>query len=102
MVRVHGIGRGHALHELHLHGQRRLARCQARAVAHAEDVRVHGHGGLAKGHVEHHVGGLASHAGQGFQLLARARHLAAVALDQDLAGLHQVFGLLRYRPMVLM
>jgi hypothetical protein len=59
----------------------------------AEDVRVHRHRRLAEGDVQHHVGGLAAHAGQGLQRLARARHLAAVLLDQDAAGLQQVLRL---------
>jgi hypothetical protein len=52
-------------------------------LADAEDVRVHRHGRFAEGDIEYHVGGLAPHAGQGLQRLARARHLAAVAFDQQ-------------------
>ena len=93
MVRVHPVGRGHPLQQFLFHFQWRLARGQAGAVADAEDVRVHRHGGLAKGHVEHHVGGLAAHTGQCFQGFAGARHLAAVLLYQDAASLQQVAGL---------
>jgi endonuclease-3 len=44
-------------------------------------VRVHCTSRLAERDVQHHVGGLAPHAGQGLQCLARARHLAAVLLS---------------------
>ena len=93
MVRVDQVLGGHALHQLQLHRQRVLARRQAGAVADAEDVRVDRHRRLAERHIEHHVGGLAAHAGQGLQRLARARHLAAMLLDEDAAGLDQVLRL---------
>jgi hypothetical protein len=54
---------------------------------------VDGDGGPAEGGVEHHVGGLAADAGQGLEGLAVLRHLAAVALQQDGAGLDDVLGL---------
>jgi hypothetical protein len=78
---------GHQPQQAQLHRQRRLALGDARAVGDAEDVRVHGHGGLAEGGVEHHVGGLAADAGQGLQRLAVPRHLAAVLVHQHAAGL---------------
>ena len=90
MVRVHRVRGRHALQQLQLDGQRRFARRQPGAVADAEDVRVHRHRRLAKGHVQHHVGGLAAHAGQRLKLGAGAGHLAAVPLDQDAAGLQQM------------
>jgi hypothetical protein len=49
--------------------------------------------GFAEGRVQHHVGGLAAHARQGFQRLALARHFAAVLVHQDLAGGDDVLGL---------
>ena len=55
-----------ALHQLHLHRQRCFARGQARAVAHAKDVCVHRHGGLPKGHIQHHIRCFAAHARQSF------------------------------------
>jgi uncharacterized membrane protein len=93
MVRDAEPGAGHALDQGVLHGARVLAGCDAGAVAEAEDVGVHGHGVLAEGDAEHDVGGLAADAGQGFQVLALARHLAAVALDQELREGDDVAGL---------
>ncbi|MCY1535937.1 hypothetical protein D9M68_713660 [compost metagenome] len=86
MVRVLHIFAGHEFFELAFDFQHVLAGGDAGAVGHAEDVRVHGHRGLAERGVEHHVGGLAAHAGQGFQRLAGLRHFAAVLLQQNLAG----------------
>ena len=63
------------------------------ATADMGDVGVHRHGRLAKGHVEHHVGRFAAHAGQLFQFFARAGHHAAVPLHQNAASLQQVPGL---------
>ena len=93
MVGVAAEQRWHALVELAFHRQRRLARRQAAAVADPEDMGVDRIGRLAKRHVEHHVGGLAANTGQGLQRLALARHLAAVLVHQDGAGLQQVLGL---------
>ncbi len=84
---------GNHLQQLLLHRQRGLSLCQSGAVGDAEDVGVHRHGGLAEGGVEHHVGGLASHAGQGFEIPAVVRHLAAELLDEDAAGLDDVLRL---------
>ncbi len=56
-------------------------------------MRVDGDGRLAKGGVEHHVGGLAADPGQGLQRVAVAWHLAAVLLENQPAGLDDVFGL---------
>ena len=90
VVRFHPVGRRHALEQLQLHLQRVAPRRQAGAVAHAEDVGVHRHRRLAEGHVEHHVGRFAAHAGQLLQRLARMRHLAAMLAQQDLASQQQV------------
>src|SRR5487761_2485145 len=84
---------GHALEQFQLDRQRRPAGRQTGAVADPEDVRVHRTGGLAEGHVEHHIGGLAAHARQRFERFAGARHLATVLLDQDGAGCEQVLRL---------
>src|SRR3546814_10551836 len=43
---------------------------------------VHGNGRLAEPGVEHHVGGLAADAGQGYERFAGARHLAFVQVEQ--------------------
>ena len=56
-------------------------------------MRVHRHGVFAERGVEHHIGGLAAHAGQRFEFLARARHFAAMLLEQDAAGGDGVLGL---------
>ena len=93
VVRVVQVLRRHALEQLQLDRQRRLARRQAGAVGDAEHVRVDRQRRLAERHVEDHVGRLAAHAGQGLQRGAVARHLAAVLLDQEAAGLEQVLGL---------
>jgi hypothetical protein len=45
-----------------------LARRQAGAVGDPKDVGIDGHGRLAEGGVEHHIGGLAPNPGQGFEL----------------------------------
>jgi hypothetical protein len=55
-------------------------------------VGVRRHCGLSKGDVEHHVCGLAAHAGQGLKRLSAAGNLAAVVRHQEFAGLHQVAG----------
>ena len=103
MVRVQAVFLGHALQQFQLDLERVLARRQAGAVADAEDVGVDGDGRLAEGHVHHHVGGLAADAGQRLQLLVGVRHLAAVALDQQLRLSAITFlALMRNRPMVLM
>jgi hypothetical protein len=59
-----------------------LAGGEAGAVGEAEDVGVDGHRRFAEDGVEHHVGGLAADAGQGFEGVAVVGHFAAVALEQ--------------------
>ena len=86
MVRILHELRRHHLHQPVLHRAHILAGRKPRAVGHAEDVRVHRHGRLAEGGVEHHVRGLAAHARQAFQRLARARYFTVVPLEQDPAG----------------
>jgi hypothetical protein len=54
------------------------------AIADSKHVRVHGDGELAERDVQHDVRGLAAHAGKRLQRLARARHFAAVLVEQDL------------------
>ena len=68
----------------HLDLERIFPDRQTRAVADAEHMRVDRHGRLAEGDIEHDIGGLAADAGQRFQLLARARHLATMLGDQFL------------------
>ena len=57
------------------------------------EVGVDGDAGDAEGVAEHHVGGLAAHAGQRDQVLEAGRHLAVVPLDERLAQLEQRLGL---------
>ena len=85
VVRVAAEGLRHDLLELRFDLVDRLARREAGAVADAEDVRVDREGLLAERGVEHDVGGLAADAGQRLQLLAGARDLAAMPVDQRLA-----------------
>ena len=89
---------GYALEQFQLNFQWRFAWCQAGAVAHAKDVRVHRHRGLAKGRVQNHICCLAAHTGQRLKCLTRARHLPAMQLDQHPAGLKQVLGLAVEKP----
>ncbi|VXA85183.1 hypothetical protein AERO8C_20333 [Aeromonas veronii] len=84
---------GHHFKQFLLHLIHVLAYRKASAVRYPEDMGIDGDGGPAKGGVEYHVGGLAADAGQGFQRFAILRHLAAVALQQDGAGLDDVLGL---------
>src|SRR5512132_1853324 len=64
------------------HLQRRLARSEAGAVGHSEDVRIDGDRRLAERYVEYDVGGLPPDAGERFEGVAVTGHLAAVAFDQ--------------------
>src|SRR5690606_26627308 len=70
-----------------------LARRDARAIRDTENVRVYRHGGMAESGVQHDIGGLAPHAGQGFERFARLRHFAAVLFEQNAAGRDDVAGL---------
>lgn len=83
----------HELQQFLLHLQNVLSRCYAGAVGDAEDMRVHRHGQLPEGGVEHHVGGLAANPGQGFEVLAVVGDLAAVLFDEDAAGFDDVLRL---------
>jgi hypothetical protein len=65
-----------------LHLARGLPRCQAGAVADAEDVGVHRHGAFAEGDVQHDIGGLAANPRQRFQRRTFLRHLPAMPFHQ--------------------
>ena len=80
------------LHQFVFHFADVFAGREFGAVGHAENVRVHGHHRLPECGVEYDVGGFAPHAGQGFQLFARAGDFAAVLLHQDFAGFDNVLG----------
>ena len=93
----HEFGRDHFLQpEFDL--ERRLARCEAGAVADAEHMGIDRHGGFAERHVEHDIGGLAAGAGQRLELGARARHLAAELGDQLFRQRDDVLGLVAVEP----
>jgi hypothetical protein len=91
------VFRWHHLIELHLHLERRLARCHAGPVAHAEDVGVDGNRRLTEGDVEYDVRGLAADAGQRLQRLARARACSSTSFFDKATTF---FALVRKRPMV--
>ena len=55
-------------------------------------MRIHCQRGLAESHIQHHIGGFAPHAGQGFQRRAAGGHFAPVFIHQNMAGSQQVFG----------
>ena len=78
--------------------ERRVARRQSGAVADAEHMGIDRHGVLAKGHVEHDIGGLAPDAGQRLHLGAGARHLAAEFGDQLFRQRDDVPGLVAIEP----
>ena len=84
MVRVAAERLGDDLLELRLDLVDILARREAGAVADAEDVRVDRERLLAECRVEDDVGGLAADAGERLKLLAGARDLTIMLLDQCL------------------
>src|SRR5471030_2442695 len=79
-----------------------LSGSKAGAVTDAVDVGVDGNGGPAEGGVEHHVGGFAAYAGQGFEGGTVFRHFTIVFFQQNAAGFDHVSALALNRPMVLM
>ena len=71
----------------------RFAGSEARAIADSEYVCVDCKGFLAERSVENDIGGLTPDARQRLQLLASARHLTAMLVDQRLAEENDVFRL---------
>ena len=70
------------LFKLQLGLQRGLrSACQTYACRHTKDVGIHRHHLLLPHHSTHHIGGLATHAGQALQLLQITGHLATELLD---------------------
>ena len=67
---------------------------QAGAVGYPEYVGVHGNGGLAESGIEDDVCRFPADPRQFFQCRTVLRNLAGMAVNQDLAGLDNVFGLL--------
>ena len=75
-----------------------LAGADAAAVSDAEDMGIDRLRGLMEPHVQHHIRGLAPDPGQRLQRGARRRHLAAIAVHQDLAQLDDVLRLVAEQP----
>ena len=93
MVRVAPERLRHDLFELGLDLVDIPAGGEAGAVADSKDVGVDRERLLAECGVEHDIGRLAAYAGQRLQLLARARHVAAVAVDQRLTERNDILRL---------
>ena len=93
MVGVAQVFPGDAAEQALLDFEHVLAGGEAGAVGEAEDVGVDGHRRLAEDGVEHHVGGLAADAGEGFEGFAVVGYLAAVAFDELAGELRGVLGL---------
>ena len=93
MVAVKGELRRYHLEQLLLDGIHRVTWGEASAVADAEDMRIDGDGRPTEGGVKHHIGRFAPNAGQGFQGLTIFRDLAAMQIQQQAAGLDDIFGL---------
>jgi len=98
VVRVALVFRGGARLERHLDRKRCLAWSETGAVGDPKDMRVDRDRRLAEGHVQHHVRGLASNAGQRLQGRAVTRNLAAMLFDQDPAQRDQVLCLGAEKP----
>jgi len=93
VVRVQPERLRHSLFQFQFDLNHVLARSESGPVADAEDVRVDGEGLLMESCIEDDVRSLAAHAGQFFQLLASARHLAGVIADQRLRQRKDILGL---------
>jgi hypothetical protein len=90
VVGIHHVFDRNAFEQFEFYIQRCFTRGQAGTVAKSKQVCVYGHGGLAKGHIQHHIGGFSAYAGQCLKCVARARHLATMQVNQHLARLHQM------------
>jgi len=75
-----------------------LAGANAGAIADAKDMGVNGLAGMTPPHVQHHIGGLAPDAGQRHKRGTGGGHLAAIVIDQNLAQLDDVLGLVAVKP----
>ena len=84
-----------------LHLERRGADRKAQAVRHAEYMCIHGDGRRMKGNAHHHIRRLASDARELLQRLKVRRHLAAVIIQQNMAGLYDVLRLHAEKPTVM-
>ncbi len=81
---VHAERSGDRFFQLFLDRQWGLARRQANTVADAEDVRIDSKGFGSEGTVHHDIGGLAAHAGQTHQLIARLGDFAVKLIQNHL------------------
>ncbi len=93
MVGIEQVRLGHELHQLLLHLHYVFPASDTGAVTDPEYMRIHGHGQLSKGGVEHHVGGLAAHAWQGFQRFTSLRYFAAMLFNEQTTGFNHILGL---------
>ena len=84
-MRVAAEGLRHDLFQLRFDLVDVFAGREAGAVADSENVSIDRERLLAERGVEDDIGGLAANAGQRLQLLARARDVAAVPVNQRLA-----------------
>lgn len=75
-----------------------FAGANARAVANAKDMGVDGLRRMPPPHVQHHIGGLATNAGQRHEGGAGGRYLPIIEIDQHLAELDHVLGLVAIQP----
>ena len=92
MVRVMQIFRGHGFHELHFDFQRRFTGRDPDAIAQAENMRIHCNSRLPECGIEDHIGCFAADSRQLLQRFARIGYFSLVAIRQDSAGCHDVFG----------
>ncbi len=74
-----------------LNCQWRFALSKTGAVAHTENVRVHGDRRLAKRSVQNDIGCFAPNSRELFKRLAGSRYFAVVLVDQDPASVDNVF-----------
>ena len=86
----HPILFGNGLHQLFLRLFHRVCVRQPQPVADPEHMGIHRDGGHAEGIGQHHVSGLAAHAGQGLQRVHIPGHLPAVLLADHPAAFHDI------------
>src|SRR5436190_12201865 len=72
------------LEQLELHFKRILPRRDTRAVGDTEDMRVHRHGLLAEGSVEHDICRLSAYTGERLKLLSFSWDFSVEVLEQQL------------------
>jgi len=95
MMRVPPLRRRHEFGDVGFYRARRRTQREPEPVRNAEHVCVDGKRRFFKCHRHHDVRGLPAHAGQRFELLALARNLARVIVDETLRGSDDIF---RFHP----